>query len=125
MEITAVHHTSTIEIKLRSDGIMEIHSRPEMLDVFSYNQMKENINKIKEFNTNYGLILVYIKNGKYSREARKLLSSQIDLAKKVAMVAKTPYQRLVGNFFLGIYRPKLKIRLFDSSAKASKWLLSD
>lgn len=125
MEIKAIHHTSTIEIKLRSDHIMEVHSLFDKKDLYTLSQMQENVAKLLEFKDEYSLILVFIKNGKYSREARNLLAEQDDLAEKVAMVAKTPYQRLVGNFFLGLYRPKLNIKLFDSGDKAVKWLLSD
>ena len=85
--------------------------------------MKENVLKLLEFEQSHRLYLVYIRNGKYSRDARKFMSEQDDLADKVAMVAKTPYQTLIGNFFLGIYKPKMKIRLFSASDKAIEWLL--
>jgi hypothetical protein len=124
MSVTAVHHTETIEIKLRSDGIAEIHSRPEMQGVFTLEQMKENVNQLRELTVAHSLFLVFITNGKYSRESRKYLSQQKDLAAKIGMIAVSPYQTLIGNFFLGIYRPEMKIKLFTSSEKAVEWLLS-
>jgi hypothetical protein len=94
-----------------------------MEEHFQRDHMVDNVAKLMDFNSTHKLMLVYIQNGKYTRDARKYLSQQDQLAEKVAMIAKTPYQTLIGNFFLGIYRPKMTIKLFNSSRKAEAWLL--
>ncbi|MCB9224122.1 MAG: hypothetical protein H6582_08110 [Crocinitomicaceae bacterium] len=125
MDILQTYYTSSLEIKLRSDGIIEVHSRPEMKERYEDYHMNENVAKIKEVNEKHSLILVFITNGKYSRDARRILSEQFDLAEKVAMIAKTPYQTLVGNFFLGINKPSINIKLFNTQKKAEAWLHSN
>ncbi len=59
-----------------------------------------------------------------SRDARRYYSGE-ETAKYVsaaALVADSPVSRVLGNFFLGIDKPPMPIRLFSSEEKAREWL---
>ena len=59
-----------------------------------------------------------------SKEARNYFSS-IEFAevfKAAASFVSTPISRIIGNFFLGINRPAMPVRLFDSKDGAIVWL---
>lgn len=60
-----------------------------------------------------------------SRKARRYYSGE-ETAKYVsaaALVADSPVSRVLGNFFLGINKPPIPIRLFISEEKAMEWLV--
>lgn len=40
----------------------------------------------------------------------------------VALVTSSTVSRVLGNFFLGVNRPRFPVRLFDSQTKALDWL---
>lgn len=40
----------------------------------------------------------------------------------VALVVGSPLNRMIGNFFLGLNRPLIPLRLFSSTADAAAWL---
>ena len=122
MTITRIS-TKTVNIHLLDNGIAELRSKPDMLREFDLNDMRLIVEAIKSVNDSHRLLLIYIDNGKYSQEARKFLSNQNTIADKIAMVANKPLQKLVGNFFLGINRPKIPIKLFSNSLDAESWLL--
>ena len=40
----------------------------------------------------------------------------------IAMLIKSPVSSIIGNFYLGINKPKIPTQLFTSESKAIKWL---
>jgi hypothetical protein len=40
----------------------------------------------------------------------------------IALLIKSPVSRVIGNFYLGISRPRVPTRLFTSEAQAVNWL---
>ena len=116
--------TTTAEITLRDDGIAVFATLPDKRDDITLSDVKEIDILIDSFRDTHRLYLVVIKHGRYTLEARKHLSRKEGIADKIAMVAKGPTQTMLGNFFLGIYRPKIAIRLFHSAQEAERWLLS-
>lgn len=60
-----------------------------------------------------------------SREARHYLSTSPDnmsIASGVAMIAGNPISRVIGNFFLGLNRPPIPVKLFGDFESARAWL---
>lgn len=62
-----------------------------------------------------------------SRGARTFFSSSkenLAIASRVAMVGVNPVARVIGNFFLGLNRPPIPVRLFAGEEEAISWLQS-
>lgn len=61
-----------------------------------------------------------------SRDARKYFADGTDLTAEVygnALITNNSVERLLGNFFMGLNKPKkFPIRLFDSRKTALKWI---
>ena len=59
-----------------------------------------------------------------SKEARSYFSSVecSEVFEATALYVSTPISRIIGNFFLGINRPAIPVRLFDSKDEAIVWL---
>ena len=58
------------------------------------------------------------------RAARRLLSGPraAEVCSAVALVVGSPLSRVVGNFFVGLNRPRFPVRLFDDEQRARAWL---
>lgn len=41
---------------------------------------------------------------------------------QVALVAKSPVERMIANFFLGLNKPQVPVRMFTDPDKARAWL---
>jgi hypothetical protein len=116
--------TDTVELTIQENGIVLFLARAEMKREFTLEDMEKLFNVVEKLPKNNRLFLIPIRNGKYSREARKYMGSRELIADKIAMVAEKPYQMLIGNFFLGLHKPKITIKLFRTIEKAEEWLLS-
>jgi hypothetical protein len=59
------------------------------------------------------------------RDARECLASEayMRVCSQTALVVGSPVSRVIGNFFLGLNRPKYPLRLFDAQEPATAWLL--
>jgi hypothetical protein len=60
-----------------------------------------------------------------TREARQYLSNSqetMEITSRVAMIAGNPVSRIIGNFFLGLNRPPVPVKLFGDVASAKGWL---
>ena len=71
------------------------------------------------------LVLIDIKEVKsISREARQYYGSEkmTESASATALLVGSPVTRVIGSFFLGLYRPSHPVKLFTSEAEAIKWL---
>jgi hypothetical protein len=58
------------------------------------------------------------------RDVRQLYASAeaAELFSAAALVVGSPLSRAIGNFFLGLNRPPMPTRLFDSESEALGWL---
>ena len=71
------------------------------------------------------LCVVDISNVKaVTREARVIFGSDemYKRCKAVAMVARSPVSRMIGNFFLGLNKVPIPLQLFTDKIKAIEWL---
>jgi hypothetical protein len=44
---------------------------------------------------------------------------------KIALIVGNPLSRVVGSFYIGLSRPPMPVKLFDTEEKAKGWLLND
>jgi hypothetical protein len=49
-------------------------------------------------------------------------SEHVDLMSAVALLIGSPLSRVIGNFFLGLNRPRFPVRLFSDEEEARQWL---
>lgn len=59
-----------------------------------------------------------------SKEARRhfAINGRDTKVTSFAIMVKSPLSRVIGNFFMGLNRPGVPARLFDSEAQAVEWL---
>jgi len=59
-----------------------------------------------------------------TKEARDYYSSAAPAAYSLAqaLITASPLSRLIGNFFLGLNKPPMPVRLFTSESDALRWL---
>ena len=60
-----------------------------------------------------------------TRQARTFFASSpenLAIASRVALVGASPIARVIGNFFLGLNKPPVPVRLFATEAEAIAWL---
>ena len=120
-----IHYTSSIKIVLRDDGIIESRPLENMRDTIELKHALENIAKINEVKGDRKLMLIEIKDGKFSQDSRQLFSKTNDLVDKVALISTSLVSDLASNFFLGFNQPSIPIQLFHSEEEAINWLKSD
>ena len=122
MDKNETHLTSVNKISLHVDGIIISEPIEEMTGTIELSHAKEAFELIKQVKGNRRLIVVHTRDGKISQEARQYFSDCEPIFDKVAIIAMGPLQILVANFFLGINKPKMPLRLFKTEEKALVWL---
>ena len=120
-----IHYTSSIQIILRDDGIVITRPIAEMSGTIELEHAIENIQKIHELKGDRRLLMIVMKDGKFSQESRQLFGNTNDLVDKVALVATNLVSEVASNFFLGFNQPEIPIKLFKNEDDALKWLKSD
>ncbi|MEO9533182.1 MAG: STAS/SEC14 domain-containing protein [Crocinitomicaceae bacterium] len=120
-----IHYTSSIQIILRDDGIVITRPIAEMSETIELEHAIENIQKIHELKGDRRLLMIVMKDGKFSQESRQLFGNTNDLVDKVALVATNLVSEVASNFFLGFNQPEIPIKLFKNEDDALKWLKSD
>lgn len=107
-----------------TDGICRTVTKP-MAEV-NLDEAMENSAAVTSFFKNRKFpLLIDSRNIKYmSREARKYFSTNGRDTKIncFAVLVKSPISRVIGNFFMGLNKPEVPARLFDSEADAVTWL---
>ena len=120
--------TSTTILQLSEDGIVISKIRKDGSTETGGHIAREIIQATYELcDGNQYPMLAHISNERKlnSEERRYYKNNSIDLITKVAMIVKTPYERLIGNFFMGINKLKEPCKLFNDKSKAVDWLLKD
>lgn len=109
---------------MRADGIC--HSIVESGAEITLRDAEENSRTVKAVSQgNKPPILVDIREIlSITKEARDHFSmkGREPGVSAIALHIKSPVSRVIGNFYLGISRPKVPTRLFNSEAQAVKWL---
>ena len=107
-------------------GICHLEYFPET--TLSLEESKNELKMISEIADGNPIpTLVYLINVKsVPRECRELYASE-DTAKIIsgaAFLIGSPVSQVIGNFFLGLNKPRMPVKLFTSKSDAIKWLLN-
>jgi len=106
------------------DGICRTVTKPQT--EIGLNDAKENTAIVTGLFTGKKFpILIDSRNIKsMTREARAHFSTNGRDTKisSMAILVKSPLSRVIGNFFMGLNKPQIPARLFDSEAEAIEWL---
>lgn len=68
-----------------------------------------------------GMLVDMAAVGSVSREARSVWSIPCS-ASRIALLGKSPVDRVLANFFLGVHVPPCPTRFFTSRSEAMEWL---
>ena len=124
VNVKAEHHFAFASVRLRSDGIVQINTEENKL--ITITETIQIHNKVDELNHHKPAYILHVP-GMHTNaddETRKYLASEEGLKNRAALgfVITSFAQRLVGNFFLKINKPKIPVAFFDTQEKAEKWL---
>lgn len=106
------------------DGICRTKTKPQaeitLKEAIENSTAVSSLYKNKKFP-----LLVDARNVKtMAKEARKHFSTNDRETRitSMAIMVKSPLSRVVGNFFMGLNKPKIPARLFDDENAAVEWL---
>ncbi|MGZ3883565.1 MAG: DUF7793 family protein [Bacteroidia bacterium] len=106
------------------DGICRTKTKPQA--VIGIADAKQNSEAVTSFflNKKFPLLVDARPVLSMEREARKHFSTNGRDTKisAMAVMVKSPLSRVIGNFFMGLNKPQIPARLFDSEADAVEWL---
>jgi len=87
---------------------------------------KENTVAVETFyyGKTYPLLIDGRKVKSISKEARDhfSLKGRKSTVSSFAILVKSPLSRIIGNFFMGLNKPTVPVKLFDDEKEAIKWL---
>ncbi|MEQ1569384.1 MAG: hypothetical protein ABMA64_27350 [Myxococcota bacterium] len=113
-------------IRLRPDGVVEYLYAPIVVDL---GHARRVVAATPGDRSAPGPVLVQLGGVRsVTREARQFFATDplnLSVASRVALVGSNPVARVIGNFFLGLNRSSLPVRLFGSTEDALTWLLAD
>lgn len=120
------HHyaTETAETVLGDDGIIRVHMRPGTTETLA--TARENVDALADLcgDNKHPLLIDMTGTRGASQDARRHYSSErvTQRVSAAAMLVPTPVSKVLGNFFLGLNKPRHALRLFTSEAEALEWL---
>ncbi len=116
--------SSAFKIKLEKDEIVRAWVKDHaVVDLNSAKKITETLLKItpdasRPVMINLGKINYITKEARdYFKDEKRKPS-----APSIALIAKTTLSTFIGNFYLGLNRPKIPTRLFTDETSAIKWL---
>lgn len=110
-------------VGLRSDGILNYFAGSGM--GLNYDLTRELLRAALTLIDRPRPTLVRMEDiARVDREARDLFCSDeyLQVASQTALVVRSPVSRVIGNFFVGINRPKYPVRVFSDPDLAVTWL---
>ncbi|MFI5149909.1 MAG: hypothetical protein ACHQRM_09270 [Bacteroidia bacterium] len=109
---------------LKEDGIIEIQPIP------GWNDTPRLEHAIKDMEClallNEGTLypnLCFLADAMINREIREYYANHVPLSIGSALIVRSSFQRILGNFFIGLNKVKVPIRLFTDASEARIWLL--
>lgn len=111
-------------INIKKEGIIHLHYKNHALTL----EENKNIFKILRENSRWEVCPFLISGDEFSSHDKdsKMFNSSPDVVKHcscLAFITKNLAQKLVVNFFVRVYKPKVPTRLFTDQDKAFEWLL--
>jgi hypothetical protein len=115
-----VVHTSTADIWIGDDGIVRVIIKPGAR--IGIDEAHEPFSAIPQASEGLSPILVDIRRmHSIDRQARAFFRER-EGRSALALIVGSPLTRAIGNFAIGIDRPKVPTRLFTSAEEAHAWL---
>ncbi len=104
-------------------GIVHAHFKHDTEDLAG---AKKGVEEIKQISggVRHPVLVDIRRIKKISLDARRYYASEDSIGAHlaVALLAGSTMSRMIGNFFLGVNRPKFPVKLFDDESKAIEWL---
>ncbi len=106
------------------DGIARTTAKPNA-DV-TLKEAKENSIAVNSLSTgqNFPLLVDAREIRSITKEARDLfsLNNRSSYVNSFAIIIGSPLSRIIGNFFMGLNKPRVPVKLFNSEQEALVWL---
>jgi hypothetical protein len=121
--IIASREHPLFRVALRSDGILVYDPVPGL--VLTYAVALQVLEVGLQINDGPKPTMVLMQDiARVDREARALFASEeyMRLSCQTALVVGSPVSRVIGNFFVGLNRPKYPHKIFDDPELALEWL---
>jgi len=126
MKQTATEHS---EIILRDDHVLEYRYRDgAMLDLTAARNLVEKATELAGEEAPCPTVVVAGGVKSVTREAREFFAQSDEnrsVSSCVALVVNSPVARVIGNFFMGLNKPRIPTRLFKSVEDALPWVRTE
>lgn len=121
--IIAARDTAAFRVELRSDGLLAYHPVPGLVLTYPIALQVLEVGLTIADSPKPTLVLMQ-DMGRVERDARAFFASEdyMRLCSQTALVVGSPVSRVIGNFFVGLNRPKYPHKIFDDPAQAVTWL---
>jgi hypothetical protein len=108
---------------LKKDSIVEIRPIPGWSGTPSLANAKKDMECLKILSDGKRYpSLCYLPDVILSREIRSYFADHEPLSVASALIVKNPFQRILGNFFIGINKVQVPVKLFADETEARAWL---
>lgn len=113
-----------VSLDLGNGGLLHVRWLPGFhIKVDDARDVMARVNEACE-NEQYPMLVDMSAVGSVSREARAVWSIPCS-ASRIALLGKSPVDRVLANFFLGVHVPPCPTRFFTSRSDAMLWLKAD
>lgn len=115
---------SKASLELSNKGLLHLHWLPGVhIQVEDARAAMEKVNEACQ-QEEHPMLVDMASVGSVSREARAVWSIPCR-ASRIALLGKSPVDRVLANFFLGVHIPPCPTRFFTSRSEAMNWLKAD
>lgn len=121
--VLASRETAAFRVELRSDGLLVYHPAPGL--VLTYATTRLILAQGLAIVDGPKPTMVLMQDmARVDREARAFFASDeyTGLCSQTALVVGSPVSRVIGNFFVGLNRPRYPCKIFDQPELAAAWL---
>lgn len=121
--VIASRDTPWFRVALRADGLLVYHPVPGLM--LTYEVALQVLEQGLQIASSPKPTMVLMQDiARVDREARAFFASEeyMRLCSQTALVVGSPVSRVIGNFFVGINRPKYPHKIFDDHELAVEWL---
>lgn len=121
--VLASREVPAFRVELRADGLLVYHPAPGL--VLTYPLARQVLAEgLRIVDAPKPTMVLMQDMARVDREARALFASDeyISLCSQTALVVGSPVSRVIGNFFVGLNRPKYPCKIFEEPVLAAAWL---
>jgi hypothetical protein len=123
VRVVASRDTPEFRAVLRADGLLAYYPVPGL--VLTYRVALQVLHVGLQMASGPKPTMVLMQDmARVDREARACFASEeyMRLCSQTALVVGSPVSRVIGNFFVGLNRPKYPCKIFDDAELAVTWL---